>query len=120
MVVLAFLVPVALVITPLARDRAIAAAESQAAALKAVLAITTDPAAVAKAVDAGESPERVALYGLPPKTLGQGRAAPGRPGPPSATSRAWSTSRVARSTWSRSASAGRAGAWSRCSCPRPS
>jgi signal transduction histidine kinase len=76
MVVLAFLVPVALVITPLARDRAIAAAESQAAALKAVLAITTDPAAVAKAVAAGESPERVALYGLPPKTLGQGRAAP--------------------------------------------
>ena len=50
MVVLAFLVPLAIAVQHLARERALADAERHAAVLVAVLAVTTDHTAVVHAV----------------------------------------------------------------------
>ena len=52
MVALAFLVPLALLVRSVARDRALTAAERDAEALAPVLAVTADPAVVAAAVAA--------------------------------------------------------------------
>src|SRR3954462_3182762 len=49
-VVIAFLAPLGLVVAHLARDRALSAGRDQVDTVTAVLAVTTDPAAVAKAV----------------------------------------------------------------------
>jgi len=50
MVALAFVVPLALLVRSVARDRALTAAERDAEALAPVLAVTTDPASVGSAV----------------------------------------------------------------------
>ncbi|MEV5828375.1 HAMP domain-containing sensor histidine kinase [Spirillospora sp. NPDC052242] len=50
MVALAFLIPLALTVREIARDRALTAAERQASALGPVLAVTEDPAALERAV----------------------------------------------------------------------
>ncbi|WP_030614119.1 ATP-binding protein [Streptomyces sclerotialus] len=55
MVVIAFAVPLGLVVKELARDRAFANAERQAAAIGPVLAITTDRAALTRAVASAET-----------------------------------------------------------------
>ncbi|MGH9177803.1 MAG: HAMP domain-containing protein, partial [Acidimicrobiales bacterium] len=57
MVALAFLVPLALLVRDLARDRALTAAELEAQSLAPVLALTTDPGAVRPAVQATEAGE---------------------------------------------------------------
>jgi len=81
MVVIAFAVPLGLVVKELARDRALTNAERQAAAVAPALAITTDRAqlerAVATAQDGGEN--RIALRipataGTPAVDLGRHRA----------------------------------------------
>lgn len=76
MVVLAFLVPLALLVQHLARERALAEAERQTAIVVAVLAVTTDPAAVAKAIDttADGRSDRVAVHRLGPESVGSRRA----------------------------------------------
>ncbi|MEV0604017.1 HAMP domain-containing sensor histidine kinase [Streptomyces sp. NPDC050315] len=55
MVVIAFAVPLGMVVKELARDRAFANAERQAAAIGPVLAITTDRAALTRAVASAET-----------------------------------------------------------------
>src|SRR5690348_11653422 len=66
MVVLAFLIPLALVVAQLARERALADAERQAAVVVAVLAVTSNPVAVERAIVAagGERADRVGVHGL--------------------------------------------------------
>ncbi|HET6214379.1 MAG TPA: HAMP domain-containing sensor histidine kinase [Micromonosporaceae bacterium] len=66
LVALAFLIPLALVVQQLARERALADAERQAAIVVAVLAVTTDPVAVERAVAAtgDAAADRVAVHGL--------------------------------------------------------
>jgi signal transduction histidine kinase len=103
MVALAFLIPLALMVKEIARDRALADAERQAGSLAPALAITTDRAALQRAVastqagtagrmavhlptgapaanppgDAGR-PTRVARTGaVSPSTVGTSRARPG-------------------------------------------
>ncbi|MER7400584.1 two-component sensor histidine kinase, partial [Streptomyces sp. NPDC000151] len=55
MVVIAFAVPLGMVVKELARDRAFANAERQAAAIGPVLAITTDRTALTRAVASAET-----------------------------------------------------------------
>src|SRR5260370_37947919 len=55
MVTLAFLVPVALLVRSVARDRALSGAQRDAQALAPVLALTSDPAALGAAVSATAS-----------------------------------------------------------------
>jgi len=66
MVAFAFLVPLALVVQQVAKQRALADAERQTAVVVAVLAITTDPAAVDRAIatTGGTTAGRVAVHGL--------------------------------------------------------
>ncbi|WP_184943058.1 sensor histidine kinase [Kitasatospora kifunensis] len=76
MVALAFLLPLGLTVQQTARERAFTAADRQAAALGPALAITTDQAALARAVastDAGAQ-GRIAIH-LPAVGPGQGGAA---------------------------------------------
>jgi signal transduction histidine kinase len=61
MVALAFLIPLALVVRELARDRALADAERQASALTPVLAITTDAPDVERAVASTGAAWRLAV-----------------------------------------------------------
>ena len=76
MVVLAFLVPLALLVQHLARERGLAEAERQTAIVVAVLAVTTDPAAVEKAIDktAGDHSDRVAVHNLRADPVGSRHA----------------------------------------------
>ncbi|MFI6344101.1 sensor histidine kinase [Streptomyces sp. NPDC050560] len=86
MVVVAFAVPLGMVIEETARDRAVSEAERRAAAVAPALSLTTDRAQLARAValaqDGGPG-GRMALH-LPPApgrrdtAIGTGRAAPGR------------------------------------------
>lgn len=70
-VVLAFLIPLALVVQHLARERALADAERQTAIVVAVLTVTTDPTAVDQAVATTTPvPGRVAVHGLVGGTVG--------------------------------------------------
>ncbi|MFF4418910.1 sensor histidine kinase [Streptosporangium sp. NPDC001559] len=62
MIALAFLVPFGIIVRDIAHDRAIAEAERQASALVPVLAITTTPARLARAVASTGQPERIALH----------------------------------------------------------
>jgi signal transduction histidine kinase len=76
MVVLAFLIPLGLVVAQLARERALAEAERQAAVVVAVLAVTSDPIAVERAIvqAGGERADRVAVHGLGAGALGENHA----------------------------------------------
>src|SRR4051794_28020364 len=64
MVALAFLVPLALMVREIARDHALTDAERQAASLAPALAISTDRAAVERAVESTRAGEagRVAVH----------------------------------------------------------
>jgi signal transduction histidine kinase len=76
MVALAFLVPLALMVKEIARDRALADAERQAASLAPALAISTDRTEVERAVDSTQAGEagRVAVH-LPGRaTIGASHA----------------------------------------------
>jgi signal transduction histidine kinase len=72
MVVLAFLVPLALLVQHLAREKSLAEAQRQAAIVVAVLAVTTDPAAVDRAIQttAEGRVEHVAVHRLSPGSAG--------------------------------------------------
>jgi signal transduction histidine kinase len=72
MVVLAFLIPLLIAVGHLARERALADAERQAAIVVAVLTVTTDPASVDEAVaTTGVAwSRRVAVHGLSPAPVG--------------------------------------------------
>jgi signal transduction histidine kinase len=76
MVVLAFLIPLALVVAQVVRERALADAERQAAVVVAVLAVTSDPVAVERAITAagGQRSDRVAVHGLGAGEVGRDRA----------------------------------------------
>jgi hypothetical protein len=76
MVVLAFLIPLALVVAQLARERALADAERQAAVVVAVLAVTSNPVAVERAIVAagGERADRVGVHGLGAGAVGDDHA----------------------------------------------
>jgi signal transduction histidine kinase len=76
MIVLAFLVPLAIAVQHLARERAMSDAERHAAVLVAVLAVTTDHSAVERAVEAadGDRPGRTGVHGLPGGDIGVGHA----------------------------------------------
>jgi signal transduction histidine kinase len=71
-VVLAFLVPLALVVQHLARERALADAERQTAVVVAVLAVTTDPVAVARAIATSDlvNADRIAVHDLATGAIG--------------------------------------------------
>jgi signal transduction histidine kinase len=73
--VLAFIVPLAMLVDQLAEERAMAAAERQAAAVAAILAGSTDPAIVQRAIVSidGAQPDRIAVHGLA-KRIGSSRA----------------------------------------------
>ena len=62
MVALAFLIPLALTVRDVARDRAFTAAEQQAAALSPVLAVTTDADALNRALASTASVGRIAVH----------------------------------------------------------
>ncbi|MFV2179659.1 hypothetical protein ACFHW3_41930, partial [Actinomadura sp. LOL_011] len=65
MVAVSFLLPLCLVVQQMARDRALTGAERQAASLIPVLAITTDPDALADAVASTEAGADGRLPGAP-------------------------------------------------------
>jgi signal transduction histidine kinase len=76
MVALAFLVPLGLMVREIARDRALAEAERQAGSLAPALAISTDRAAIERAVDSTQAGEagRIAVH-LPGRaTIGTSHA----------------------------------------------
>jgi signal transduction histidine kinase len=75
LIVLAFIVPLAMLVDQLAEERAMASAERQAAAVAAVLAGSTDPATVQRAIVSidGAHPDRIAVHGLA-KRIGSSRA----------------------------------------------
>jgi signal transduction histidine kinase len=78
MVALAFLIPLALVVQQLARERALADAERQTAVVVAVLTVTTDPVAVDRAISTTGGPAvgRVAVHGLAGGGVGNRHARP--------------------------------------------
>src|ERR1700704_1027106 len=65
-VVLAFIAALALIVSNLARDRAIGDAQARAALVVAVLSVTNDPAAVQRAIAASgdTAADRVGVHGL--------------------------------------------------------
>lgn len=71
-VALAFLVPLAVVVQQLAQERALAQAERQAAIVASVLAITTDPNAVAQVIGTAAAGDTgpVAVHGLVERPVG--------------------------------------------------
>jgi signal transduction histidine kinase len=78
LVVLAFLIPLGLVVAQLARERALADAERQTAVVVAVLTVTTDPSAVDRALIAagGRSAGRVGVRNLGGGDVGERHAKP--------------------------------------------
>jgi signal transduction histidine kinase len=78
MVALAFLIPVALLIQQLAKERALAEAGRQTAVVVALLTVTTDADAVERAISttAGTKPQRVAVHGLLGADVGISHASP--------------------------------------------
>ncbi len=78
MVALAFLIPLGLMVQELARERALAGAVRQAAVVVAVLTVTTDPAAVDRAVNSlgGTALDRIAVHRLAGGPVGQRHARP--------------------------------------------
>ncbi|MCB5180776.1 HAMP domain-containing sensor histidine kinase [Streptomyces antimicrobicus] len=83
MVVVAFAVPLGLVVQEMASDRAFSNAERQAASIGPTLSITTDPQQLRRAVESTQTgaADRMAVHvpgvgGRAPVTIGRGRAAP--------------------------------------------
>lgn len=81
MVVVAFAVPLGLVVQEMASDRAFSNAERQAATIGPTLSITTDPVQLRKAVESTQmgAARRMAVHlpaigGSPPVGIGEGRA----------------------------------------------
>ncbi|MFE0578024.1 sensor histidine kinase [Streptomyces sp. NPDC058874] len=81
MVVVAFAVPLGLVVQEMASDRAFSNAERQAATIGPTLSITTDPAQLSKAVESTQmgAARRMAVHvpaigDSPPVSIGKGRA----------------------------------------------
>jgi signal transduction histidine kinase len=76
MVALAFLIPLGMVVSQLARERALSDAERQTAVVVAVLTATTDPIAVDRAIatTGGPAATRVAVHGLDGGSVGQRHA----------------------------------------------
>ncbi|MER7132752.1 sensor histidine kinase [Streptosporangium saharense] len=74
MIALAFLVPLGLIVRGIAHDRAISEAERQASALVPVLAITTAPDRLTRAVASTGMPERIALHLPDGRKIGAPRA----------------------------------------------
>lgn len=74
MVALAFLIPLALTVREIARDRALTTAERQASALGPVLVVTEDPAALSRAVASTQAgaDRRMAVH-MPDGTVVPGR-----------------------------------------------
>jgi signal transduction histidine kinase len=67
LVALAFLIPLALVVGQLARERAVAEAERYSSVVVAVLTVTTDPTTVQRAISTNtgaDAVDRVAVHGL--------------------------------------------------------
>ncbi|RSS56160.1 HAMP domain-containing sensor histidine kinase, partial [Streptomyces sp. WAC06614] len=84
MVVVAFAVPLGLVVQEMASDRAFSNAERQAATIGPTLSITTDPQQLRRAVESTQmgAADRMAVHvpgvgGRAPVTIGRGRAAAG-------------------------------------------
>src|SRR5882672_3938120 len=71
-VVLAFMASLAIIVSNLARDRAVSDAQARAALVVAVLAVTTDPTAVQRAiaVSGDQSADRIGIHGLAPALEG--------------------------------------------------
>ncbi|HEU4421389.1 MAG TPA: HAMP domain-containing protein [Pilimelia sp.] len=76
MVALAFLIPLALLVQQLARERALADAERQTAVVVAVLAVTTEPQAVERAISTTEVEQRLAVHNLHGARVGASHARP--------------------------------------------
>ncbi|MFF0580019.1 ATP-binding protein [Streptosporangium saharense] len=74
MIALAFLVPLGVIVKEIAHERAISEAERQASALVPVLAITTAPDRLTRAVASTGMPERVALHLPDGRKIGAPRA----------------------------------------------
>jgi signal transduction histidine kinase len=75
MIAIAFLIPLGLLVQQLAQERALAQAERQAAVVVTVLAVTTEPAAVADLIStAPGDPGRLAVHGLAGDPIGTGHA----------------------------------------------
>jgi signal transduction histidine kinase len=101
MVALAFLIPLALMVKEIARDRALADAERQAGSLAPALAITTDRAALQRAVASTQAgaagrmavhlPAATGARGVAEGTVGTSRARPGDLATATVRGRAFST-----------------------------
>jgi len=76
MVALAFLIPLALLVQQLARERALAEAERQTAVVVAVLAVTTEPTAVERAISTTEHEQGLAVHNLHGARVGISHARP--------------------------------------------
>jgi signal transduction histidine kinase len=83
MVAVAMLVPLGLMVQQLARERALAHAEQQAAAVVSVLAVTTEAGAVEQAIAAAQGDDlpggeagQLAIHGLLDRTVGTSHADP--------------------------------------------
>ncbi len=76
MVAVALLVPLALLVSELAQERALAQAERRSAIAATLLAVTTNPDAVEQviATTQGEDAGRLAIHGLDGATIGAGHA----------------------------------------------
>src|SRR5215472_2974567 len=76
-VVVAFLAPLALVVAHFAHDRAMADGRDQVAVATAVLAVTTDPAAVSGAIASArpDTADRISIHGLA-SPVGRSHASP--------------------------------------------
>jgi signal transduction histidine kinase len=76
-VVIAFLAPLALVVAHFAHDRAMADGRDQVAVATAVLAVTTDPAAVSGAIASArpDAADRISIHGLA-SPVGRSHASP--------------------------------------------
>lgn len=95
MVAIAFLVPLALLVRQFARDRAFSDAELRAAAIEPVLAVTTSPGGLARAIGAAQAgtDSRVAVY-LSDRRGGQSILAAGEGhADPAVLARAFATAR---------------------------
>jgi signal transduction histidine kinase len=76
MVALAFLIPLALLVQQLARERALADAERQAAVVVAVLAVTTDPDSVGRAISTTNRTQDIGVHGLQGAEVGTTHVGP--------------------------------------------
>ena len=95
MVALAFLIPLALTVREIARDRALTTAERQASALGPVLVVTEDPAALERAVASTQA----GAAGRMTVHMPDGTLVP-KPGPGDPSAGHWSIGRVPNSSGS--------------------